>query len=221
VREDIKGHQPYTTDGWYALVYVPHGYQAMINDSQSSGRVYLDYRSVLIAITASQKFQWDPAAKVFSGKGGLHALDSEFRVFGDHVAVAMETALPAEFPADSPAQRLARFKAAIEAKTAIQLTTVKSQAPATGSDPAAAPAMLARGTYVDRFGVRLDKTFQGDALVNDQVIDYATWPLVDNPWIHQEWEGNMRISDGVTERIYDISDWTITERKVAADKPKK
>jgi len=221
VREDIKGHQPYTTDGWYALVYVPHGYQAMINDSQSSGRVYLDYGSVLIAITASQKFQWDPAAKVFSGKGGLHALDSEFRVFGDHVAVAMETALPAEFPADSPAQRLARFKAAIEAKTAIQLTTVKSPAPATGSDPAAAPAMLARGTYVDRFGVRLDKTFQGDALVNDQVIDYATWPLVDNPWIHQEWEGNMRISDGVTELIYDISDWTITERKVAADKPKK
>jgi hypothetical protein len=80
--------------------------------------------------------------------------------------------------------------------------------------------MLTRGTYVDRSGVRLEKTFQGDALVNGQVIDYATWPLVDNPWIHQEWEGNMRISDGVTERIYDLTDWTIKERKVAADKPK-
>jgi hypothetical protein len=97
-------------------VYVPFGYQAMINDSQSSGRVYLDDGSVLIAITANQKFHWDPAAKVFSGKGGLHPQDSEFRVFGDHVAVAMETAHPTEFPADSPAQRLARFKAMIEKK---------------------------------------------------------------------------------------------------------
>ena len=213
VRADIKGHQPYTTDAWYALVYVPFGYQAMINDSQSSGRVYLDYGSVLIAITASQKFHWDPAAKVFSGKGGLHPQDSEFRVFGDHVAVAMESAHPAEFTGDSPAQRLAQFKAMIEKKTAIQLTTT--------ADPAMTSTMLARGSYVDRFDARLDKTFQGDAMVNGRVIDYATWPLVDNPWIHQEWEGNMRISDGVTERIYDLSDWTITEKKVATEKPTK
>jgi hypothetical protein len=40
--------------------------------------------------------------------------------------------------------------------------------------------------------------------------------LVDNPWIHQEWDGDMRITDGVTERIYDVKNWTITERKVGS-----
>jgi len=71
---------------------------------------------------------------------------------------------------------------------------------------------VARGTYVDRFGTTLDKTFQGDAVIDGKLVDYASWPLVDNPWVHQEWEGDMRISDGRTTRIYDVTNWTVTEQ---------
>ena len=34
----------------------------------------------------------------------------------------------------------------------------------------------------------------------------------------QDWVGSMHISDGVTERIYDVTNWTITERKVSPAK---
>ena len=201
VRKDVKGHKPFTTDAWYVLAYVPHGYRAMINDSRQSGRVFLDYGSVLIAISASQPFDWDPAARVFAGKGGFHPADSEFRVFGGNVAVAMETALPDEFSGDSPADRLAAFKAAIAGSTRISVENVT-----------AGQAVVAKGTYVDRFGATLEKTFQGDALIDGRPVDYASWPLVDNPWIHQDWDGDMRISDGRTTRVYDVTNWTITER---------
>ena len=204
VRADIKGHQPFTTDAWYALAYIPHGYLAMVNDSEASGRVFLDYGSVLIAFSASQSFKWDPAVPVFAGKGGFHPKDSEFRVFGKDVAIAMETARPDEFPGATPAVRLAAFRTAILARTKVGLTTMADNT-----------VQVAKGTYVDRFGVKLEKTFQGEATIDGQKVDYASWPLVDNPWIHQEWEGNMRITDGVTERLYDVKNWTITERKVS------
>lgn len=198
VRPDIKGHKPFTTDAWYVLVYVPAGYRAVINDSRETGRVFLDYGSVLIAISASQPFDWNPQAKVFAGKGGFHPDDSEFRVFGTQAAVAMETALPSEYPGATPAKRLAAFKAAIVAATKISVEPV-------------GPTPTAKGIYVDRFGTTLTKTFQGDAVIDGELVDYASWPLVENPWIHQAWEGNMRISDGVTTRTYDVTNWTITD----------
>jgi hypothetical protein len=219
VRSDVKGHKPFSTEAWYVLAYIPHGYHGMINDSQTTGRVFLDYGSVLISISASQTFDWNPAAKVFAGKGGFHKDDSEFRVFGQNAAVAMETALPSEFPGVTSAERLAKFKSAILAKTSIALTSVTK--PVATSTPAtnnaattSATVNLAKGTYVDRFGTKLEKTFQGESMIDGKPVDYASWPLLDNPWIHQDWEGNMRISDGVTERLYDVTNWTITERKV-------
>jgi len=174
VRADIKGHRPFTTDSWYALAYVPHGYVAMVNDGEATGRVFLDYGSVLIAFSSSQPFKWDPSAPVFAGKGGFHPKDSEFRVFGKDVAIAMETARPDEFPAATPAERLAAFRTAILAHSKVGLTTV-----------AAGASQVAKGTYVDRFGTKLEKTFQGEASIDGQKVDYDNWPLVDNPWIHQ------------------------------------
>lgn len=129
-------------------------------------------------------------------------------------------ALPAEFAGVTPPERLATFKSVVVAKTRIGVESVPVQSPTpalTPGTPAATsePVHLAKGTYVDRFGTKLEKTFQGEALIDGKPVDYASWPLVDNPWIHQDWEGNMRISDGVTERIYDVTNWTITERTVS------
>ena len=43
----------------YALGYVPGGWRAVINDAASSGQIFLNYGSVLIAVTASQSFEWN------------------------------------------------------------------------------------------------------------------------------------------------------------------
>ena len=217
IRADVKGHRQFSLETRSILGYVPDGYLALIDDAATDGRIFLDYGSVLIAFSASQPFTWAPRGGLFSG-GGLSKEDSEFRIAADNAALAMETAHPDAFPAPSPAERLAAFKQAIVAKTKLTLGTAERPGePAKGQDPATPvpPRVVAKATYVDRFGHVLDKTFQGPAKIDDQDVDYASWPLVDNPWIHQDWDGNMRVTDGVTERLYDVKAWTITDRPVS------
>ena len=75
------------------------------------------------------------------------------------------------------------------------------------------------GTLYERLKLALE-AFQRHfrpAKVDGAAIDYDTWPLLDNPWMHQDWDGNLRISDGVTERLYDFTAWKITERPVAKE----
>jgi len=200
------------------LSYIPGGALALINDSKQSGRVFLNYGSVLIAITSSEPFDYNPKAGVFSRMS--HPEDSEFRIYGENACVALETALPEEYPGATPTERLQAFRKDILARTKISLDfqanklvdRPKRRAATTGNG-------LVMGTYTDRFGTTLEKTFDGEAKVNGKPIDYDSWPLVDNPWMHQDRGGNMIITDGKTERIYDVSKWTITERP-ATSKPR-
>jgi hypothetical protein len=38
-------------------------------------------------------------------------------------------------------------------------------------------------------------------VINGIAVDYDTWPLIDNPWIYQGWEGmRLAITDGKTVR---------------------
>jgi hypothetical protein len=217
IRADVKGHRQFSLETRSILGYVPDGCLALIDDATTDGRIFLDYGSVLIAFTASKPFSWKPRGGLFSG-GGLSKQDSEFRIAADDAALALEAAHPDEFPAASPAERLAAFKRAIVAKTKLTLGTAELPGePVKGQDPATPvpPRTVAKATYIDRFGHVLDKTFQGLAKIDDQDVDYASWPLVDNPWIHQDWDGNMQVTDGVTERLYDVKAWTITERPVS------
>jgi hypothetical protein len=220
MRPEVKGHQQFSLETRSILAFVPDGYLAIIDDAASDGRIFLDYGSVLIAFSANQPFTWTPRGGVFSG-GSPSKEDSEFRIAADNAVLAMEAAHPDEFPAATPAERLAAFKKAIVATTKVSLAmdTIPGtpvDARAAKEQPAPPPVTVAKGTYVDRFGHVLEKTFQGPAKIDGADVDYASWPLVDNPWIHQDWDGSiMRISDGVTERIYDVKAWTITERPVS------
>lgn len=199
------------------LSYIPGGALALINEAKESGRIFLNYGSVLIAITSSEKFDYDPKAGVYSGQ--RNPADSEFRIYGENASVALETALPEEYPGATPGQQLQAFRKDILAKTKINLTfkpnkTVdrpRNRTATTGNG-------LVIGSYTDRFGVTLEKTFDGDAKVNGKAINYDAWPLVENPWVRQERGGNLILTDGITERIYDVNKWTITEHKVTMKK---
>jgi hypothetical protein len=219
IREDVKGHRQASLETRSILAYVPDGYLALIDDAAADGRIFLDYGTVLVAFTASQPFAWTPRGGLFSG-GEISKEDSEFRIAAPNAVLAMETAHPEEFPAASPAERLAKFKAAVVAKSKVTLGTDVLPPPPPPAKPPAKPVApegprtVAKGTYVDRFGHVLEKTFQGPSKIDGAEVDYASWPLVDNPWVHQDWDGNMRVTDGVTERLYDVKTWTITEQPV-------
>lgn len=213
IREDVKGHQQYSLETRSILGYVPDGYVALIDDAAKDGRIFLDYGSVLIAFSASQPFTWKPRAGTFSGRSPSPE-DSEFRIAADNAVLVMETAHPDEFPAATPAKRLAAFKAAIVAKTELTLgSDVLPPAPAKKGASPGEPRTVAKGTYKDRFGHVLEKSFHGSAKVDGVEIDYASWPLIDNPWMHQDWDGNIfTLTDGKTVRTYDLTNWTITEK---------
>jgi hypothetical protein len=34
---------------------------------------------------------------------------------------------------------------------------------------------------------------------------------LENPWMRQEFDGNLRLTDGRTTRLYDVTNWSITE----------
>jgi hypothetical protein len=178
----------------YVLAFVPGGWKAVQNDSGTDGRIYLHYGSVLIALTANKKFEWDPASGVLSGsprKG-----DSEFRLKADHAALGLETALPADFPADTPDAQLAAFRKAVRAKSKVVLADDGSSA-----------------AFTDRDGVAIERTFNGDTRVDGKRVAYEDWPLLENPWMRQEFGGNLTITDGKTTRLYDVTKWTVTETK--------
>lgn len=181
----------------YALGYVPGGYRAMINDSADSGRIYLHYGSVLIAVTASQPFQWDPAAGIHAPASKPRAGDSEFRVKAPSCAVAIETALPADFPGASPAEQLTRFRGLLLAKASLKVTSDK---------PTSA-------RYQSRHGETLECTFDGSDRINGEAVDYKAWPTSQSPWTTQKRpEDPLEIKDGKTQRTYDFSTWKIRER---------
>jgi hypothetical protein len=42
-------------------------------------------------------------------------------------------------------------------------------------------------------------------------ITHETWLLLENPWMRQEWNGNLSLMDGLTTRVYDVNQWHIHE----------
>jgi hypothetical protein len=140
----------------------------------------------LIAIHASQPFEWNPSGGVASG--GKRKADSEFRIRGEQVTLALETALPADFDHPTPEAQLNAFR-----------------------DTVRASSKITQRTFNDHHGHRIERTFDGDTHINGERIAYDTWPLLENPWMRQEWNGNLTLKDGPTTRVYDVTQWRIQE----------
>ena len=179
----------------YALGYVPGGHRAFINDAASGGRIFLHYGSVMIAVTASEPFEWNPAGGILAPASHPRSGDSEFRVRSTNCAVAIETAPPSEFPGDYPAAQLAKFREKIMERSALK---------SSGKLPVS-------GAYRNRFGDTLECTFDGADKINGVIVDYKSWPVSKSPWTAQKIpEGPLTIRDGKTRRVYDFTNWKIT-----------
>jgi hypothetical protein len=178
----------------YALGHVPGGYRAAVNDAAAGGRIFLHYGSVLVAVTASQPFEWDPSGGIRAPASPPRTGDSEFRVSSRRCAVALETALPAEFPAADPVAQLAEFRARIIMESSLECDVGK---------PVSA-------TYRNRFGDSLACTFDGADQINGKSVDYKAWPVSQSPWTAQSQpDGPLGIRDGKSGLTYDFANWKI------------
>lgn len=181
----------------YALGFVPGGALAVINDGESAGRIYLHFGAVLIGVTSSDRFKWNPNGGIKAPAGKPQKGASEFRIAAVDSAVAMETASPEELPGSTPAEQLEKFKAALLRKTKINLKP--------GDKPV--------GFYTDRAGNTLECMFDGQDKINGKAVDYKNWPILENPWITQIGPDKLTVRDGKTTRTYDFVTWEILENK--------
>ena len=212
----------------YALCYVPGGWQAQINEASTTGKIFLHYGTMMMAISCDQIFKWDTNSGIYAvSQSPTRPGDSEFRVWGTPIpssmqpvtnlansyigtwsnqfAMAMETARPDLYPGATPADQLAAFRADIYAHTGL-------------SHAAGYPPI---GFYTNRHGdtlqVKQTSTLTPSPIViNGQTLNFTNWPLTDNPWIYQPLGGNLSLFDGTQTIVYDFNAWTISTNSSVA-----
>lgn len=225
---DFTGPYPAATNVPYAQSQVPGSYTAMINDS-ATGRIYLHYGKVMIAVTSSIPFSWNPNSGIWSARHTPSPGDSEFRVAvggvgyplvagnpaykstidnaNNRFAMAIETANPSEYPGATAAEQLAAFKADIVASTSISHLN----------------AYPATGYYSNRHGDTLQKQSydasgtRRPGYVNGVSVDYNNWPILENPWMKQaENSGLATITAGGRQTVLNFNSGGMTHSAVTA-----
>ncbi|MEX1116949.1 MAG: hypothetical protein WEB53_17005 [Akkermansiaceae bacterium] len=207
--------RPLSRDPRYAQAQVPGGYQAMINDSATSGRIFLHYGTVMIAVASDVLFNWDPNSGIHSPRNTPEPGDSEFRIAvggvgypqndpnfaasisatDNRFAVAIETALPAEFAGANAAAQLATYKTALLANTSISHT-----------DVTVGTYKITRGRYVNRHGDIIEKESYNDdrtlrgGWINGVAVNYNAWPKQENPWMSTTPDGGVLTVTGGSQR---------------------
>lgn len=186
--EDVVQHEgtlvgilniPTTWTWQYTNDNIPTNTTAVINDSATTGRLFLHYSKVLIAITRSDigNFTWPPAAQTTCNKRGF----------------AIECASLGEYPQATAAERLAAFKADIEAHPAD-----------TSHVNDATPRMI----YTTRAGKLLEITYGLGGKIDGSPVDYEGWPLNESPWSYQLQMGNMWVFGKNRKLLWNYKNWT-------------
>jgi hypothetical protein len=186
----------------YGLCFVPGGALAVLDEAASSGRVFLHYPGVLIAISATKSFVWDrKAALRMPNSSSPDPSDSEFRIPGPRFAAAIETAPLRDFPGASAERRLAEFRQAVVARSKVELLEEGSLT----------------GRHRDRNGRVIERQFAGTAAVDGRREDFGKWAQTDSKWVKQATlESPLTVSDGRQRRTYHFDTWTISDERVDA-----
>ena len=181
----------------YGLCHVPAGALAVVDEAESSGRVFLHYPGVLIAISATKPFTWDRKSPVrMPNSSSPDPAASEFRVPGPRFAAAIETAPARDFPGASAELRLAGFRKAVVARSKVELLETDA----------------ITGRHTDRNGRVIERKFAGAAGIDGQPVDFDQWPLAGSKWVVQATkDAPLVVTDGRQRRTYHFDTWTITE----------
>ncbi|MBV6644648.1 MAG: T9SS type A sorting domain-containing protein [Cyclobacteriaceae bacterium] len=148
----------------------------------SPTRIYLHYGNVLIAVISPKEILWN---------------EGDDRIRSDHLknGIVIETANPSRY-AGTAEEELTAFKAEVESVDRLVGTDIDGENP--------------KIVYQSIYGYTLSIQYEGDRIIDDVVIDYADWPLMENPWVSQEAGADtLTLTFGDTSRVYDFKNWKI------------
>jgi hypothetical protein len=165
---------------------IPTNYQAYIDNSGTSGRLFLYYTNVMISLYISTNFTWVPDTSE----------TNYFLIPANIAGLAVETASPNDYTQSTPGLRLAAFKNDVMTLGGVNTNFLA------GPNP--------EMVYTDRLGNTLEITFGIGAKTNGQNIDYQQGPTISNPWMYQAQLGNLFIFGTNRTIIYNYNTWTET-----------
>jgi len=165
---------------------IPTNYTAVIDDAATSGRLFLHYTNVLIALYISTNFTWVADTNE----------TNYFLIPANIAGLAIETAAPNEYTQSTASLRLAAFASDVLNHGSVNTNFL------TGPNP----AMI----YTDRNSNTVQITFGQGAKTNGQSIDYQQWPTISNPWMYQAQLGNLFIFGTNRTIIDNYNTWTET-----------
>ncbi len=163
--------------------YVPTNYTAFI-DNSGSGRIYLHYGNVMIALHLTEGFTWDDGTEKFTKGAGK-------------IGMVVEVADPNDYSGSSASQQLANFKNAVDPK-------FNNISFSTSGNP--------RLTYTSVAGVTLETKYREYDKINGSTVNYSlsSWPLLDDPRIHQDYMGDiLTVNHNGATRTYDFGNWMV------------
>ncbi len=163
---------------------LPTNYTAVIDNATTSGRLFLHYSNVLIALYVSTNFTWSADTN----------LTNYFQIPVNIAGLAVETASPTEYTQSTAALRLAAFRSDVLTLGSVNTNFLN------GSNP----SMI----YTDRHSNTLQITFGIGAETNGQSVDYQQWPTISNPWMYQPQLGNLFIFGTNRTITYNFKTWT-------------
>ena len=171
----------------------PTNHQAVIDDSDS-GRIYLHYETVLLAVTLTEPFNWQASDKF---------LDKPATKIG----VVVETANPADYGTGGPQAQLDAFKAALLGQTTLDASGIQDAQPTL--------------RYTSLAGDVLEISYENYRRINGHTLNLDLWPMLHNPWLYQEYDGDvLTLKNGNQSRTYDFASFTVSEGTATLSAPR-
>jgi len=182
----------------YYKLYAPFPTSgSIVKRIEKDGWVFCHNGGMLMAFRSLKPYTW--AAKPWSGNDMLW-------VDARRNGWVLETAELKSYAGGGAAAELDRFAAAVLAKVKIDETGLVAEPPRL--------KVTALSGHVLEMAWQPHKVRYADQhKIDGKVVDYAVWPMLDNPWVHQDPGGAiLTVAIGDQTLTYDFDKWTRTPR---------
>lgn len=164
----------------YLKGWIPPKPIAVIDSTENLGKLFLHYGHTAIALQLSEKFNWAPGEKNF------------FIRDKSDVGFTLEVYPANSLGGGSAQEQLQDLAQKIKSKSKMTL------------DFSSIPTIK----YVDTKGQTLETRLHNGDFLNDLKVDYSHWPLLQDPWVEQAYEGNILTVKIDGQQIeYDFDKW--------------
>lgn len=183
-------------EDWAPFIDGPVRVETMSAIENQDGWYFFHTGSALLAVKAFNGLTLTDEVRVGDIVHGTEIEMNILRSDGRKNGLVVETAGVGEYPTTSAAHALQKFKEDILENTVLDASGIDADSP--------------RLVFVNLAGDTLDIQFGTHRKVNGRQIDFADWPMLENPWMHQELRGNiLSLEHDGESRVYNFNNWTV------------